>query len=1154
MANTKAKQTQKPMSKITQKRVLFLHTPAQRVIGVFGRIVMGVLLLFVLIAVMVVVAAKPQTAEAAAQQTINFQGRLSQPGGSTVPDGYYNVTFRLYAASSSGAQVWEEAHQDHNGATAGQDYRVRVLKGRFTVSLGVIAPFPSTIDWGEELWMTIDVGGTDQVGLGSVEWTGEMSPRIKVPANAYAFKVEESKTLATTQGASTGTLGWQSLTANRGVSLPDADGVVCLRTSTACSFAPATGGTGYIQNGTVQQAATDFSVGGTGQASTLNATTNLELNGNDINTAGTLSSVAYLNAVTTFKTTADNANAFQVQTTSGTRVLGVDTVSNVVNVGVARTTEAFSLLVNQANPSNPLLPSAPTSSVRPSAWSPSGTYLAIGSGSATRLHIYKKSGDTFTKLSVTTPTGDVFGVTWSPDGQYLTAAHATTPFVTTYKRSGDTFTKLADLTGGNLIVGTARSADWSPDGRYLSVAHLGGDFATIYRRDGDVLTKLSSALTSAGLPPNFGYSTAWSPDGRYLSVGHLSSPFVSVYKRSGERFSKLQNPASLPAPEANATTYVPAVTWSPDGSHLAVATYFSAPNPGISIYKLANDGLSRITPTGMDTGVTGTFALAYSPDGSRLLITGDSGPGRIVVLARSGDAYSLSQYIAGSDNGRGLDWSPDGQYVVRTNLNTAATVFKIGNGVHADLSVQGSAYYAGEIVADSLVASGSVVGDTATFGSLAATSATIQSLTISDTITANTTVTLASGSTTPGLLTLGVRANGGDPSGVPDGSMYYNGNSNQFRCKAGGQWLNCAENDEGAAGAFVQNGNNFSATAVLGTTDNYGLSVIVNSNEVANISAAGDIVFTPDQSFAVNDASSNTVLGVNTADNTVTMDADVDVNGILSVNGGGLTVAGAASVGGNLTVTGTTTISDNLTVQNGLSVDVGLGIVTVPGDLVVGGSMSGDTLLLGNPASATLSGAKFVTTVAEVQTVLRLGNATSGVSWNDIITGSGGGKLRLYGDARNARAITLTPEYTGAVITGSGLGTMTTAYDNTVRRTYYQWTATSGSSQTYDVVVRVGLPSDWSEWSAQSICLDSWSSNTTNSYTTLGVKDPGGANDISGQNIVPGSASTWSNNCYALDSGDYDADGVMTITLTLRAQSSSVLRIGNLQLNYLSAF
>src|SRR5688572_14723721 len=127
MANTKAKQTQKPMSKIIQKRVLFLHTPAQRVIGVFGRVWMGVLILFVLTIAAVIVTTKPQTAEAAAQQAINFQGRLSQPGGATVADGYYNVTFRLYAASSSGAQVWEEVHQDHNGATAGQDYRVRVL-------------------------------------------------------------------------------------------------------------------------------------------------------------------------------------------------------------------------------------------------------------------------------------------------------------------------------------------------------------------------------------------------------------------------------------------------------------------------------------------------------------------------------------------------------------------------------------------------------------------------------------------------------------------------------------------------------------------------------------------------------------------------------------------------------------------------------------------------------------------------------------------------------------------------------------------------------------------------------------------------------------------------------------------------------------------
>lgn len=1138
------------MSKTTQKRVQFLHTPARRVVGVFMYAWTGMMACIVLaIATALVVTSSPNV-EAAPQQTINFQGRLRQTGGTVVPDGHYNITFRLYAASSSGTHVWEEAHVDSNGPTAGNDFRVRVLNGYFTVSLGASTPFPGTIDWGEELWLTMNVGGAAQQIPDDIDWAGETSPRTKVPAHAYAFKAEEAKSLATAQGANTGTLGWQSLTDNRSVTLPDADGVVCVQASASCGFAPATGGANYIQNGTVQQTGANFNVADTGKAGVFNATTSLQLNGADINTAGTLSNVAYLNAVTTFQATDDSTEAFRVQTSGSATVLGVDTVNDAVSIGTQQTTETFDLLAGQPA-------SMPGTTARAVAWSPDDQYLAVGTGTATRLHVYKRSGNTFTKLTTTTPAGDVYDVTWSPDGQYLTAAHANSPYVTTYKRSGDTFTKLSDLAGGNLVSGTARGASWSPDGRYLSVAHFNasGERASIYRRDGDVLTKLVSPITSGEQPAGNAYSTRWSPDGQYVAVGHTADPYLSVYKRSGERFTRLSLSGFIRP--ASGGGYLPSVSWSPDGAHLAVGSYASGANPGVIIYELSSDILTKLAnPTGIDVDVTGVFGVAYSPDGTRLLATGDGVTGRLVVLSRSGSTYGLSRYVAGVDTGRGVDWSSDGMYVARTNLSASPvlSVFKVGNGTHADLSVYGSAYYAGQVVANSVVASGTVVAGTATFGSLAATSADVQSLAISDTLTAASTVTLRSDTTTPGLLTLGVRSDTGDPSGAPDGSMYYSAAFDQFRCKANGIWLDCASGDAGAAGAFVQGGNNMGSDMSLGTTDAYGLSVIVNNNEVANISAAGDIVFTPDETFAVNNASDATVLGVNVADHTVDLNADVDINGLLAVNGGGLTVAGQATVGGELTVAGKTTVTDDLTVQNGLSVDVGLGMVSVPGDMVVGGTTTADRLLLGSPATATLTGAKLVTTIAEIQTVLRLGTATSGVSWNDITTGSGGGKLRLYGDSRNNRTLTLTPEYAGAVLSGSGLGTMTTAYDSTARKTYYQWTSTNGSDQTYNIVARVGLPSDWSEWSAQSICLDSRSSNTTNSFTTLGVKDTTGTGDISGQNIVPGSTNTWVNNCYALDSGDYDADGVITITLTVHARSSSTLRLGNLTLNYLSSF
>ena len=112
------------------------------------------------------------------------------------------------------------------------------------------------------------------------------------------------------------------------------------------------------------------------------------------------------------------------------------------------------------------------------------------------------------------------GTAFSPDNTYLAVAHVGSPFIHIYKRDGDTFTKLADpaiLPGPFEAVSTA----FSPDGTYLAVVHFGSPFVTIYKRSGDTFTKLANPST---LPPDTGRDTAFSPNSTYLSVAHSSSP------------------------------------------------------------------------------------------------------------------------------------------------------------------------------------------------------------------------------------------------------------------------------------------------------------------------------------------------------------------------------------------------------------------------------------------------------------------------------------------------------------------------------------------------------------------------------------------------------------------------------------------------------
>ena len=83
----------------------------------------------------------------------------------------------------------------------------------------------------------------------------------------------------------------------------------------------------------------------------------------------------------------------------------------------------------------------------PSASIPGDQYLAVGMGVSPWIAIYKKNGDTFTRLPTpaTTPTGITYGVAWNGN-THLACSHSNYPYVTVYKRSGDTFTKLADFT------------------------------------------------------------------------------------------------------------------------------------------------------------------------------------------------------------------------------------------------------------------------------------------------------------------------------------------------------------------------------------------------------------------------------------------------------------------------------------------------------------------------------------------------------------------------------------------------------------------------------------------------------------------------------------------------------------------------------------
>lgn len=148
-------------------------------------LIFSVLCMAVIMAFLVV---SPTFAQAPPSRTINFSARLKGNGGAAVPDGFYNVSFRLYEASEAGSPVWSETYYDENGTATGQDYRVKVTGGYLNVQLGSRTSFDGSIDWNKNLWLTMNIGGTQQTNsTQNITWDGEMSPRIQLSAVPYAM-------------------------------------------------------------------------------------------------------------------------------------------------------------------------------------------------------------------------------------------------------------------------------------------------------------------------------------------------------------------------------------------------------------------------------------------------------------------------------------------------------------------------------------------------------------------------------------------------------------------------------------------------------------------------------------------------------------------------------------------------------------------------------------------------------------------------------------------------------------------------------------------------------------------------------------------------------------------------------------------------------
>jgi hypothetical protein len=133
-------------------------------------------------------------ATAGVNETVSYQGRLQYASGGVVADGHYNVQFKIYqdgtgtsAGNPGGTLKWTESYVN-NGGTSG----VEVKNGYMTVNLGSVNPFGTSVDWNQDtLWLSMNIAGSATActtfGTAPCAADGEMLPMQQMTAVPQAL-------------------------------------------------------------------------------------------------------------------------------------------------------------------------------------------------------------------------------------------------------------------------------------------------------------------------------------------------------------------------------------------------------------------------------------------------------------------------------------------------------------------------------------------------------------------------------------------------------------------------------------------------------------------------------------------------------------------------------------------------------------------------------------------------------------------------------------------------------------------------------------------------------------------------------------------------------------------------------------------------------
>lgn len=181
----------------------------------------------------------------------------------------------------------------------------------------------------------------------------------------------------------------------------------------------------------------------------------------------------------------------------------------------------------------------PTSDSLCLAWG--GDYLAVGTPGAAVLYIYKRvaGGISF----VTNPPGvnSCQGIAWDISGEYLAVKYANSaPFFAVFKRTGDSFSKLT-ITTPPPVAATESPIAWGGAQNHLAVATnptSSSVWVNVYKQESDDLVLVQSLPMPDGLTATVPLVILWGANGSLVVITYINSvSYIHVFDYSAGTYS-----------------------------------------------------------------------------------------------------------------------------------------------------------------------------------------------------------------------------------------------------------------------------------------------------------------------------------------------------------------------------------------------------------------------------------------------------------------------------------------------------------------------------------------------------------------------------------------------------------------------------------------